>query len=275
MNLIAIDIGNSTIKLALYVDGQELGLQRIDGNDPQSDDLLSRTLQDFWRQVPKVASAKEPVRDGVIVASSVKDIWTQRMEQICRQRLNESMLLIGRDIPLPMEVNVEDPSKVGTDRIVTAAAAYAVVEDSVVIADFGTAVTIDLVDEKGVFMGGIIAPGFALGAKALHEHTAKLPLVQVDRPLGSYGVNTHQAINAGLYYAAVGLLETMMRKYAEEVGKWPHLVATGAAAELLKGECEFVDSWVPDLALRGIVIAYKKYLYEKNEIEELDSKNGG
>jgi type III pantothenate kinase len=273
LNIIAIDIGNTNIKLAFYLDDEEKSMQSLEGNAPDIREQLARILGEFWSRIPQVKGAADPVREGVIAVSSVKPVWTAMVEQAAKETLKEKIQLIGRDIPLPIEIGLENPLQVGTDRVVAAAAAYAVVEDAVVVADFGTAITIDLVDEDGIFRGGIIAPGMAMGAKALHEQTAQLPLVQVHPPQGGYGANTEQAINAGLFYGAAGLLRTVVEKYAEEIGKWPQVVVTGAAAGILKNECEFVDSWVPDLPLRGIVIAYKKYIYEKAHIEELDAQD--
>lgn len=273
MNIIAIDIGNTSIKLAFYLDDKEQFLKSIPGDSEEVKTQLAVILKDAWKQVPKVRGAAVPVKDGVIVVSSVKPIWTKLIEQVVKDAIGENVLVIGREVPLPIETSVENPLQVGTDRLVAAAAAYAVVEDAVVVADFGTAVTVDLVDENGVFMGGVIAPGFAMGAKALNTGTAQLPQVEVSRPESPYGENTQKAINAGLYYSAVGLLETITRKYAEEVGKWPHVLVTGSAIEMLKGECEFVDSWVSDLTVRGIMIAYKKYIYEKEHIDELDTED--
>jgi type III pantothenate kinase len=162
-----------------------------------------------------------------------------------------------------MSLWVDEPDKVGTDRVVSAAAAYDVVEDAVVVADFGTAVTIDLVDGNGVFLGGVICPGFEIGAKALKENTARLPKTKITKPKAPYGKNTVEAINCGLYYSAVGMLQEVIRRYAEEIGKWPQTVITGAAAKVIKDDCEFIDSWVPNLVVKGIVLAYKKYIEEK------------
>ena len=273
MNLIAIDIGNTNIKLAFYLDDKEQFLKSVPGDAPDVKDQLAAILKDAWQQVPIVRGATAPVRDAVIVASSVKPLWTTLVEQVAKDAVKENVSVIGREIPLPMETSVENSLQVGTDRLIAAAAAYSVVEDAVVVADFGTAVTIDLVDEKGVFMGGVIAPGFAMGAKALHAGTAQLPQVQVSLPESPYGVNTQKAINAGLYYSAVGLLETITRKYAEEIGKWPHVLVTGSAIEMLKSECQFVDSWISDLTVRGIMIAYKKYVFEQQHINELDAED--
>jgi len=272
MNLVAIDIGNSSIKVALYCNDEEKWLRVISG-DQSLEKTLRQTLIEAWDSIPLSKAAAEPVRDGILAVSSVKPVWTELVEKLAREELGEKVFLIGRDIPLPIETSVDNPLEVGTDRLVAAAAAFAVVEDAVVVADFGTAVTIDLVDENGVFLGGTISPGFEIAAKALHENTAKLPPVTMAKPISPNGASTEEAIRSGLYYSAVGLLETICRKFAEQMGRWPQVILTGGGASLIREDCEFVDSYVPNLAVRGIVIAYKKYLYEKAEIEQFERED--
>ncbi|MEN8127573.1 MAG: type III pantothenate kinase [Planctomycetota bacterium] len=273
MNLIAIDIGNRNIKIALYIKDEEKLLKTADETAGDIESQLTDILTECWDQVPLVESAKEPVKDCVLVASSVKPAWTERVREIVKEELGAKLLVIGTDVPLPIETAVDEALAVGTDRLTAAAAAYAVVEDAVVVADFGTAVTVDLVDEDGVFVGGTICPGFELALEAMNTGTAKLPKVQMQKPASVYGANTEEAMRAGVYWSAVGLLETLSRKYAEQIGKWPQVILTGGAAKMIKDDCEFVDSWVSNLALRGIIIAYKKYLYDQAEIVKLDDKN--
>jgi len=277
MNLIAIDIGNTKIKVAFFLDDEEKLLKTVASADMDMKSQLADILAECWDLTPLVESAKEPVRNCMIVACSVNPQLTETVGEIVADELDTKMLVIGKDVPLPIETATDDALKVGTDRLVSAAAAYAVVEDAVVVADFGTAVTIDLVDEKGVFMGGSISPGFNLSLAAMNTGTAQLPVVEMRKPRQVYGVNTEEAMRAGVYWSAVGLLETICRKYAEQIGKWPQVVLTGGAAEMIKDDCEFVDSWVSDLVVRGIMIAYKKYLYEKADIvrnDDEDQKGG-
>jgi type III pantothenate kinase len=260
MNIIAVDIGNTNITIGLYLGDEEQFIKSIPG---QSHKELTSTLASAWKKIPVIKSSKEKKRNGVIVVSSVKPTWTKLVRQIVKDNFGEKILLIGKDIPLPMTLWVDEPDKVGADRIVAAAAAYAVVGDAVAIADFGTAVTIDLVDDKGIFLGGVILPGFEISAKALNENTAQLPKIKVARPTAPYGKNTTEAINCGLYYSAVATLQEVIRRYAEKIGKWPHTVLTGSAAETIKDDCEFIDSYVPNLVVKGIVLAYRKYAKEK------------
>ena len=270
MNLIAIDIGNTNIKIGLFLNDSQTFIKSIKGENTQE---LFDVILEAWEQVPFAKRAKEPVREGVIIVSSVKPDWTDVIEKICKDAINEKIQLVGRDINLPMEMGVDNAMQVGTDRVVAAAAAYAVVQDAVVVADFGSAITIDLVDEQGVFLGGVIAPGFGIAAKSLSEHTAQLPLVEVKTPKDPIGASTEDAINAGLYFSAVGLLRAVAEKYAEQIGRWPQTIITGADAEIIKKDCDFVDTWVSNLTVTGIVLAFKKHLDDQAELEQYDKED--
>lgn len=263
MNIVAVDIGNTNVAIGLFLDGKEDSVESLPGSGRAE---LRAALLAAWEKIPILGSSAEGKRDGVIVVSSVKPVWAEFVRKVAEQDLDEQTYVVGDDIPLPMSAWVDEPEKVGTDRIVSAAAAYAVVEDAVVVADLGTAVTIDLVDAKGVFQGGVIFPGFEISAQVLKDSTAQLPAVAVHRPERPYGKNTADAINCGLYYSVIGALEEIIRRYAEEIGRWPQTVITGAAAATIKDDCPFVDNCVPHLVIKGIVLAYQKYLETKSEM---------
>ena len=262
MNIIAVDIGNTNITIGLFLEGEEQFVKAIPG---RSQDKLREYFKSAWRKVPIAKRSKEKKRTGVIVVSSVKPDWTEMIEKLIKDELGEKIYLIGRNIPLPMNLAVDKPEQVGTDRVVSAAAAWAVTEDAVVIADFGTAVTIDLIDQDGVFLGGVICPGFEISAQALKNNTAHLPKVKVTKPKTPYGKTTSQAIRCGLYYSAVGTLEEVIRRYAEKIGKWPRTVITGSGAKIIASDCNFIDSYVPNLVIKGIVLAYRKHIEAKFE----------
>lgn len=265
MNIIAIDIGNTNITAGLFIDNTETMMEKISGGNSEE---LASILKTYWQKIPFVKSGKDKDKkhDGIIVVASVQPDWTEKIREIVKNELDEKILEIGagKDVPLPMELNVDEPAKVGVDRVLCAYAAYSVVGDAVAVADFGTAVTIDLVDEKGVFLGGTILPGFDISADALHRWTAALPKIdKVEIPKKPFGRNTIEAINNGLYYSAIGALETITRFYSEEVGKWPQTIVTGGNMEIIRSGCDFVDSFVTDLGVKGIVLAYKKFIGEK------------
>jgi len=260
MNLIAVDIGNTNINIGLFLAGKEKCIKSIPGS---SKIRLTQTIKSAWQQIPAAKSSKGKKRDGIIVLSSVKPNWSKMVADIAKQTLGEKIYLIGKDIPYPIDLSVEQPEKIGSDRVVSAAAAYAVTENAVIIADFGSAVTIDMVDERGVFVGGVICPGFEMSVEALKQNTALLPKVKVKKPELPFGKNTEQAINCGLYYSAIGALEEVVRRFAEKIGYWPQTVITGAAAEIIKDDCSFIDSYVPNLVVKGIALAYQKYIESK------------
>ncbi|UCE99323.1 MAG: type III pantothenate kinase [Planctomycetota bacterium] len=260
MNIIAVDVGNTNINIGLFLEGKEQFIKSVLGGNCAE---LTKCLKSAWDKIPIAKSSKEKRRDGVIVISSVKPTWTNLVKKIAKEELGEKIYVIGKDIPLPITLWVDEPDKVGTDRVISAAAAYAVAEDAVVVADFGTAVTIDLVDGNGIFQGGVICPGFEISAEALKESTSQLPKVKVTKPEGPYGKTTNQAINCGLYYSAIATLQEVIRRYAEKIGRWPHTVLTGSAAQIIKDDCKFIDSYVPNLVVKGIALAYRKYIEEK------------
>jgi type III pantothenate kinase len=262
MNIIAIDIGNTNIAVGLFLNGLEQSVKTVSGNDKEQ---LTEALKKGWEQIPVSKSSKEKKRDGVFAASSVKPAWTQKVQEIVKEQFGEKLLVVGKDIPFPMDLSAEKTYKstIGADRVVAAAAAYAVVEDAVVVAQIGTAVTIDLVDERGIFLGGIIVPGFEASAQAMKDSTAQLPKITVSKPKGVYGTNTEDAINCGLYFSAIATLQEIIGRYAEKIGRWPQTIVTGSGAELIKDDCKFIDNFVPNLVIKGIALAYRKYIDNK------------
>lgn len=262
MNLIALDIGNTSISVGFFLNDREELVESVPNTDLAAVAVL---LKSSWARIPISPSSKENKRDGVIVASSVNPKVLEATADIARVELGEKIYVVGREIPLSLNIAVDEPSKVGTDRLVAAAAAYAVVEEAVVVADFGTAITIDLVDDDGTFLGGVILPGFELSAKALNTGTALLPKIEVTRPDGPFGKNTRDAMNCGIYWSAIAALQETTRRFSEHLGKWPKTVVTGRSAQMIKEDCDFIDSFVSDLVVRGIALVYREYVNREKE----------
>ena len=176
------------------------------------------------------------------------------------------MLVVGRDLPLPMPTELATPQSVGADRLCAAVAAYDRLGTACVVADFGTAITIDCVSDEGVFLGGAILPGLGMAAAALHERTAGLPQVDVGPADWVFGRDTAQAIVGGILASASGALRELVEAYATELGRWPTVIGTGGDAELIRsrsGEGEIIQAVVADLTLRGAAQAYYNSLLEK------------
>jgi type III pantothenate kinase len=263
MNIIAIDIGNTNMHIGLFIQDEQISIETVPGVDSAK---IKAALSAAWDQCPVATSSAQGKRDAVIVVCSVQPERTERLRRLVQDTLDERIYLVGEDISLPITAWVDAPKNVGTDRLVSAAAAYAVAENAVVVADFGTAVTIDMVDANGVFQGGVIFPGFDLAAQSLKDHTAKLPKVTVSRPSEPLGKNTEDAINCGLYYGAIGALQEIVQRYAEKNGAWPQTVITGSGAQVIYQDCGFIDSYVPHMVIKGLVLAYKKHVEEQQDL---------
>src|SRR5262249_41731505 len=183
---------------------------------------------------------------------------TQRVESLARADLHIEPLVVGRDVQLPLSLALTDPKTVGVDRVCAAAAAYDRFGRACAVASFGTATTIDCVNDEGIFLGGAILPGLSIQARALHEGTAQLPLVSrhARAPADTFGGTTQQAINNGIVFGAIGALREIVERYATELKRWPKLVVTGGHASLIADTCDFVDAVEPNLCIRGIAVAY-------------------
>jgi type III pantothenate kinase len=147
---------------------------------------------------------------------------------------------------------------VGEDRLLSAAAAYDVLKQACVVVDAGTAVTIDFVDGAGTFHGGAILPGAQVMLDSLHERTAQLPEIVFTKPKEPIGHNTEQAMLTAVFYGVRGAVRELVEQYAQVLGSFPIVVATGGDAEMLFGDYELVERIVPDLGLMGIALTYDR-----------------
>ncbi|MBE7560674.1 type III pantothenate kinase [bacterium] len=157
-----------------------------------------------------------------------------------------------------MEIRLDRPFEVGADRIVNAFAARELYGAPVVVVDLGTATTWDVVDRKGDFLGGAIAPGIEPATRVLAESTAKLPKVRIERPHVAIGRNTINAMESGIYYGTVGAIEGLSRRIARELGDAPKVIATGGWAELIAQDCEGIDVVDPHLVHKGLRLIYQR-----------------
>jgi len=249
--VLACDVGNQAIHLAC-VKGDEVTPMRSVRVGELSG--LGPILAAMWRDIP--APRK-------LVACSVNPSALKALEAAAAQALDEPVLVVGRDLPPPIDANLPDPAATGTDRLCAAAAAFDRLGVACVVADFGTAVTIDYVSDEGVFQGGAILPGLGMSAHGLHAGTAQLPEVAPAAPAAACGKDTRAAILSGLVFGARGALRELVEAYATELGHWPVVILTGSDAGLVAGNVnssELVQAVVPDLVLRGVAAAYYRTL---------------
>jgi len=253
-SILACDIGNTSIQIA-RVDAGKCGPPMSFANDDPA--ALGEGLASIWTDMGST---------GKVAACSVDP---QGLEALCAasaEAIGQDVLVVGRDLPLPIETNVPHPAGIGTDRLCAAVAAYDQLGVACVVADFGSAITIDCVDSDGVFQGGAILPGLQMGARALASQTAQLPEVKIAEPDWVYGRDTEQAIIGGLVRGARGALRELVEAYATEMGSWPLVILTGGDARTIcrdVNESEIAQAIVDDLVLRGVAISYYKFMLHK------------
>jgi len=194
-----------------------------------------------------------------VAAASVNPPLEQPLADAIRQAIGQEIQWVGRDLDLPIRVLTDPPGQTGIDRVLNVAAAYEQMGKACVVVDAGTAITIDVCNDAGEFLGGAIAPGVKLALDALHEKTARLPQVAFDVPAAPFGRNTRDAILHGVYHGIRGMVKELVENYATELGNWPEIIATGGDAAMLFEGWELIHAVAPDLTLYGIALAYAEH----------------
>lgn len=248
--ILILSIGNTNTSMATWHQQQVLGPVRVSTQDTaEFDAALRATIASFPSKTP-----------AAIVVASVVPSALVVMRRAMKEALHRDALVIGEQLTAPIDVDVDDPAGVGVDRLCGAAAAYDRLQRSCVIVSFGTAVTVDLVSDEGVFLGGAILPGLRLQLASLHSHTAQLPLVEPAVPDHVIGRNTREAMQNGVCRGLAGAVRGLVEAYATQLGHWPQTIATGGDAILMADQCDFLDNVVPDLGLRGVGLAYTRHI---------------
>lgn len=249
--LAVLDIGNTSWRMGLWTDNGVNGVRRVDRAD---------FAALFDALVNLKAHATETHLVSSIISCVVPDLLP-RIEEVLTRSLALPVRVIGREVAAPLVLAVRKPELVGVDRLCVAAAAFERVRSSCTVVDFGTAVTVDLVDDQGVFQGGAILPGVRLQAHALNAHTAALPEIAARFPPQPVGKDTTEAIQSGVCHGLVGAVRGLVEQFATRLNRWPYVVATGGDAEMMSGHCDFIDTTIPNLCLRGVGLAYLKHLH--------------
>jgi type III pantothenate kinase len=250
--LLCIDIGNTNITLGLY-QGAQLGPRwRLATTHERMPDEFGVQLLGL---LGHKNIAPEEVDCGVI--ASVVPQLTERWVQVCQTYLGCTPLVVDANTNTGVRILIDNPQSVGADRIVDAAAAHQFFGGPACIVDFGTATTFDAVSDQGDYLGGAIAPGIGIAADALAQRTAKLPRVDIAAPPNPIGRNTVHAIQSGLLYGYIGLVEGMVERFRVELGPEMKIIATGGLAELIAQHTDILEIIAPWLTLDGLRLIYE------------------
>ena len=256
--ILAVDIGNTHTVFGIYDKKKLLGDWRVTS-------FVSRTEDEFGALVRTFCDdAHIPVKKiSAVGISSVVPNLTDVMQRMSKKYFSIEPVVVSTSIPLGITVLVDDPSSVGADRLCNAVAGYAKYKGPLVIVDFGTATTFDVISKKGEYLGGVIAPGIETSAAELHRRAAKLPKIDIHFPKTIIGKNTVSSMQSGILYGALDSMETMIRRISKEIDDYPTVVATGGFSGLMMNHTKIINKHEPTLVLEGIRIIVEKMTTKK------------
>ena len=246
--LLAIEQGNTNTLFAVH-DGSSWIAQWRAATDS------SRTADEYavWlSQLLNMAGLQFGVLDSCIISSVVpQSIFNLR--NLSRRYFHVEPLVIGENANLGIPIRIDKPSEAGADRLVNAIGAHIVYPGTLIVIDSGTATTFDVIAADGGFEGGVIAPGINLSMEALHTAAAKLPRVAIQKPQRVLGKDTVGAMQSGVFWGYVALIEGLIARLKAEWGEPMTVVATGGVASLFHGATQAIDHFDPDLTIRGML----------------------
>jgi len=250
--LLAIDIGNTDTTLGVF-DGEELRAtwHMATSVHRMADEYAALLLNLLHQQGLDIPDIKA----GALC--SVVPPLISTFGELFQRYFHISPLVVGAGVKTGVRIRMDNPREMGADRIVNAAAAHHLYGGPVIVTDLGTATTFDTVSKEGDYLGGAIAPGIMAAAEALFTRAAMLPRVELTRPKRAIGTNTIAAMQSGIIFGYVGLIEGIVARIQQELGEKAKVVATGGAAELLAKETAVIDVVNPDLTLIGLRLIYE------------------
>ena len=252
--IFVMDIGNTNITCGVYQDMTLFCTFRLMTKLPRTSDEYGILFREMLTQ----NNVPHDALEGVIIASVVPNVMHSFQGAITKY-LNLKPIIVGPGIKTGIRLATENPREIGPDRIVDAVAAYELYGGPILVLDFGTATTYDLVEADGSFSVGITAPGIRISAKALWEDTAKLPEIEIKKPKSILAKETISSMQAGLMYGQIGQTEYIIKQVIKETGyENLKVVATGGLGRIIADETDLIQEYNGALTLEGLRILYEK-----------------
>lgn len=249
--LLTVDIGNTNVTCGIFK-GEELVQTWRMGSDPRRmpDEYAISLITMLHHDGVDVSDVNQISMCSVVPAISA--IFVEVFSKFFQAQL----LVIGAGVKTGVRIRMDNPREVGPDRITHAAAAHHLYGGPLIVIDMGTATTFDTVSENGDYLGGAIAPGFAVSAEALVTHTSMLPRIDLVRPKLAIGTSTVAAMQSGIIFGYIGLIEGIVGRIQKELGARAKVIATGGHSRLIASETSVIDIVNPDLILIGLRLIY-------------------
>ena len=263
--LIALDVGNTNTVIGVYQEDQLLSHWRIRTEKEVTIDELGILMSNlFTSQNLTLSQATD------LIISCVVPPMINTLDGFAHRYLQVKPLWVGPGIKTGMPIHYDNPREVGADRIVNAVAAFDQVHDSVIVVDFGTATTFDVVSRQGEYVGGVIAPGVTISCEALFMKASKLPRVEIfAKPRSIIAKDTISSMNAGIIFGYAGLVDGIVERIKVALGDNPKVIATGGLACLISSETQSIDRVDDYLTLKGL-----KIIYDRNRQRREDRERG-
>jgi type III pantothenate kinase len=249
--LLAIDIGNTEVTLGLFEDETLRRSFRVSSETRRTADEVRLLLEQAF---PDLARGQAET-----VIGSVVPVQTPLYAEAARQLTQREPLLVGSDTTAGIKIEYRDPGSVGADRIANAAGAFERYGAPAIVVDFGTATTFDVLLEGRRYLGGVIAPGVLTGAEHLVRRAARLGAFELKPPARVVGRSTEESLQSGVFYGAVGEVDSIVRRIAAEESIQPKVIATGGLAQAIAAHSETIQEVDPDLTLYGLRIIFEKH----------------
>ena len=247
--LLAIDCGNTNTVFSIWDGARFIATWRIATDHKRTADEYFVWLSSLLMLTKTTAQVSE-----AIISSTVPRV-VFNLRVLCNRYFDCRPLVVGKpDCRLPVAPRVDEGVAVGPDRLVNTVAGFNRHGGNLIIVDFGTATTFDVVDFDGAYVGGVIAPGVNLSLEALHMAAAALPHIDVAKPIKAIGTNTVACMQSGVYWGYIGLIEGIVREVRRERDQPMKVVATGGLASLFAQGTELFDAIEDDLTMRGLVL---------------------
>jgi type III pantothenate kinase len=256
--LLAIDIGNTHTVFGVFDKKKLLADWRISSAISRTEDEIGTQVRAFLEG----ASIKSEDIEGVAISSVVPNL-TEIFVLMARKCFGIEPVIVSADLDLGIKIHYEDPHTVGADRLCNAVAGFAKYGGPLIIIDFGTATTYDVVSRKGDYLGGVIAPGIETSAADLHRRAAKLPKIELKFPKEVIGRDTASSMQAGILYGAVDAMEGMIERIKRRIGKRAKVIVTGGYSKVIMDHSDAIDYAEPALVLLGLQLIYEKVQRKK------------
>ncbi len=255
--IIGVDIGNTTTEIGFIKNQGSISSYKLNTDKDKTED-------DWFFIIKDIVQYEDVKNVKAVILSSVVPPLNQKLKNVFKRIFDTGVFILGENLNYPIKINYENPKEVGADRIVNAVAVINLYGFPSIVIDFGTAITFDLINERGEYDGGAIFPGVKSSIEALFMKTAKLPLIELKPVKNPVGKNTVESIQTGIYNGFLSLINGMIDMYKNIYGQNTNIILTGGDAELFSDGMNKNHRIEPYLNMKGIYFVYKSL--EKNKL---------